>query len=262
MGIKKDKVCPLCGKKTGMFMASSSKLEGNAVCQRCVSILSLYEISPLNLKKYPIEELKGIIGIQIPKEYQFDGETFIKTKQVSNYIFFDDVHKKIAIPKTKKGIIEHLNIYSYSDILDFELLEDGHSILKGGIGKALVGGTLFGEVGAIVGGSTGKKVSKETCTKMQIKIVMNSMIQPVVYMDLITKNTKKDSFLYHFVAPQSQEILALLNIICQSKTNKSESQNINISSKADEIIKFKKLMDEGIISQEEFETKKKQLLSL
>ena len=36
----------------------------------------------------------------------------------------------------------------------------------------------------------------------------------------------------------------------------------NNSSQADEILKFKNLLDQGIISEEEFEAKKKQLLNL
>ena len=42
---------------------------------------------------------------------------------------------------------------------------------------------------------------------------------------------------------------------------KQEQQTV-ITSSADEILKFKKLLDEGIITKEEFEIKKKQLLNL
>ena len=38
--------------------------------------------------------------------------------------------------------------------------------------------------------------------------------------------------------------------------------NTNNSSQADEILKFKNLLDQGIISEEEFDAKKKQLLNL
>lgn len=53
-------------------------------------------------------------------------------------------------------------IYKYSDIVDYELLEDGESITKGGLGRAVVGGALFGGVGAVVGGVTGHK-KKYSC---------------------------------------------------------------------------------------------------
>lgn len=47
------------------------------------------------------------------------------------------------------------------------------------------------------------------------------------------------------------------------KTNKISKNNIESTiSNADEIAKYKKLLDDGIITQEEFETKKKQLLNI
>ena len=51
----------------------------------------------------------------------------------------------------------------------------------------------------------------------------------------------------------------------QSKINSINNQQttvINPTSGADELRKFKQLLDEGIISQEEFDTKKKQILGL
>ena len=46
------------------------------------------------------------------------------------------------------------------------------------------------------------------------------------------------------------------------KACKSNTQNSNNSNAADEILKYKKLMDEGIITPEEFEKKKIDLLNL
>lgn len=56
---------------------------------------------------------------------------------------------------------------------------------------------------------------------------------------------------------------AINNAIHQSRKENIQTNNkIQVQSDADEILKFKKLMDEGIISTEEFEAKKKQLLGL
>jgi hypothetical protein len=41
------------------------------------------------------------------------------------------------------GTKKNPKIYNYSDIVDFELLEDGESITKGGLGRAITGGLLF-----------------------------------------------------------------------------------------------------------------------
>lgn len=47
----------------------------------------------------------------------------------------------------------------------------------------------------------------------------------------------------------------------EMQKEKNVIHNTSISSNADEILKFKKLLDEGIITQEEFERKKQELLN-
>ena len=64
----------------------------------------------------------------------------------------------------------------------------------------------------------------------------------------------------------AQEILSLLQLICSQREtdNPIGSTNTPVQdvSAADEIRKFKALMEEGIITEEEFLAKKKQLLGL
>ena len=55
--------------------------------------------------------------------------------------------------------------------------------------------------------------------------------------------------------------MSLLSIITTECTALPESSTNSISA-ADEIMKFKQLLDGGIITQEEFNEKKKQLLNL
>ena len=59
----------------------------------------------------------------------------------------------------------------------------------------------------------------------------------------------------------SEEIVNLINELIRSRqANRGTATVVNSSSNADELAKFKKLLDDGIITQEEFDTKKKQLL--
>lgn len=266
MSLFKTENCPICGIQTGAFSKSSAKYNGVFICQNCAKRLSSNGVALFGLKKKSLEELQSIVGVSKQSEEgrQKEVALFNAKKKVGNYIHFDDMNRKFAIPRTSlSGKIKDLRIYDYEDLMDFELLEDGNSISKGGVGRALVGGALFGGVGAIVGGSTGHK-QKNTCTKLQIKMTMNSMETPTVYINFIEAETKKDGFLYKAVYPQAQEILSLLNIITQSLKIDFEpitESKVAISS-ADEIMKFKQLLDSGVISQEEFDAKKKQLLGL
>lgn len=77
-------------------------------------------------------------------------------------------------------------------------------------------------------------------------------------------DTLKEKFEFCVAADYADSIRNCIRETLESYQNREKKQT-NVtgnSSIADEIIKFKQLMDSGVISEEEFETKKKQLLSL
>lgn len=198
------------------------------------------------------------------EEKNFNG--FNITKNIGNYFYVDENSKLWTIPKgIFKKKIEPSRVYSYGDIVDYELIEDGNTISNGGVGRAIVGGALFGGVGAIVGGATGHK-NKETCTKLQIKITLNNVKTPTEYITFILAETKKDSFIYKTAIAMAQEIISLLQIICNE--NKNQNQNVGETdsnqnlSNIDKIKKYKELLDCGAITEEEFNNKKKELLNI
>lgn len=64
-----------------------------------------------------------------------------------------------------------------------------------------------------------------------------------------------------FGKKHKEEMDKLVNFI-NKKISEAHSNNGSAVSSADEIAKFKKLLDDGTITQEEFDAKKKQLLGL
>lgn len=86
--------------------------------------------------------------------------SFNATKRIGTHMEIDETQMKWLIPDGLFGGKKNPEIYNYSDIVDFELLEDGEFIVKGRLGRAVVGGVLFGGIGAVVGGVTGGKKSK------------------------------------------------------------------------------------------------------
>ena len=103
--------------------------------------------------------------------------------------------------------------------MDFELVEDGNTVSKGSVINAAAGGLVFGAVGAIVG--AGKKKTKNTCTKLQIRITVNNMKKPVAYISLLGHETKRDGDIYKIALKSAEEITAVLHII-KSSQQKSE----------------------------------------
>lgn len=193
-----------------------------------------------------------------------DGYSFVPTREVGGYFAIDENARLWAVGKGMFPSLKNAVPYSYDDIVDFELLEDGSSIIKGGVGRAIVGAALFGGVGAVVGSTTGKRKIKQTCTNLMVKITVNNMAAPVEYIKLISSITSKNSMVYRGAYQDAQEIISLLQLICNQRNsmdNASQGSTHKVSA-ADEIRKYKALMDEGIITEEEFLSKKKQLLEL
>ena len=183
------------------------------------------------------------------------------TQQVPGFLCLDDDQKLWYTPVGSGGK-KHPRIFHYADIVDYELLEDGNTLTKGGLGRAVAGGLLFGGVGAVVGGVTGKKHGKSTCSQLQIKITVNNVSEPTEYITFISSEIKKDGMIYKTMAKQAQECLSLLQVICasQPQAEPEDAPAAEPASVADELLKFKQLLDMGAITQEEFDAQKKQLL--
>ena len=94
---------------------------------------------------------------------------------------------------------------------------------------------------------------------MQIKITLNDLSNPVVYINFIETEFKKDGIVYKEAYNSAQKVLSLLQIICTSN-NKGNEENTDYS-RAEEIKEFKELLDIGAITQEEYDKKKKELLN-
>jgi len=113
----------------------------------------------------------------------------------------------------------------------------------------------------VVGGITGEKKSQTICKRLEIKITVRDIRNPAIYIFIIVIDTKKNSLSFRGLYGEAQEILSVLQMICDSRTVQEQNTTTALSA-ADEILKFKNLLDSGIISQVEFETKKEQLLGL
>lgn len=248
--------CAVCNNEVGLNRFQIANKEW--VCPECFKKAGLKLTSPVG--KMTPEDIKEAIQQQeINKDELI---AFNPTKKIGPYIEFDDENMKWLIPDGFLGKKKNPKIYCYSDIVDFELLEDGESISKGGLGRAVVGGVLLGGVGAVVGGVTGGKKTKGICSNLKIKITINDINNPTVYINFIEKATKKDSMIYKTSYKLAQECLSVLQLICSKQEAEKPIQEVVAISAADEILKFKSLLDSGAITQEEYDAKKKQLLGL
>ena len=249
MGIFSSKgACPVCGAEIGKL--AHAKVANGYICFDCGQ-----KCSPLlNFSSIPIEHVAKHI-----EKRQKDAELFptlTPTASIGKYfVVFGNERLWTYIANKKKTP----DLFSFDDIISYEYLEDGATITKGGLGTAAAGGLLFGGAGAIVGSNWGKK-QKGVINKMSIRISTRLVDIPNIEIVVLNTEAKKGGFLATSSKKEAMEILSLLDQITQSTEPPAET-NPPFSA-ADEIKKFKNLLDEGIITQEEFEEKKKQLLGI
>lgn len=243
---KKKEICCICNRHEG-----DKKILDGMVCKNCISNCGQFLIT-FNWKTIPAERVRqAITANQKNQQYL---KLFHTTNKYQKYIEIDENNRLWKTPCFSPSLI-----FSYDDIISYELLQDGEAVTKGGLGSAIVGGAVFGGVGAIVGSNVGSKKTKQEISEYRIKIVTKNICFPEIYINFLTTGkVKSNSILYKSYTGYAQHILSLLGIITNNSSNVLKS---SISS-ADEIKKYKSLLDEGAITQEEFEAKKTQLLNL
>ncbi len=245
--------CCICNANQG-----KTKISDGYVCKEC-----LYELGrflPLNKTISKCNQVEFRNAAKRKSENDNLSKIFKSTNEIEKFINFDDENELWHVYNMNKKITPI--IYKYSDIIEYELIEDGESITKGGLGRAVAGGLVFGGVGAIVGGVTGGKKTKTLVNNLQIKITIKDINRPVVYVNLITMSVKSSSFLYKYAQDNARKILSTLSVILDNAKEQERVPRDNADiSIADELVKMKKLLDDGILSQEEFEKVKEKLLN-
>lgn len=143
-----------------------------------------------------------------------EAKGFKITKQVTDpdnkfSLLVDDINHKWAILNSHT---QTADIYNYKDLIEYEVLEDGDSIVKGRVGSVIVGGLLLGGIGAIAGASRKKKV-KSICNSMSVRILTNNFNHSQYVIPLISGQTKTNSIIYQGAQEKAQEISSVLAII-------------------------------------------------
>lgn len=270
--------CFVCGKEivnTKMASFGKSLADGECLCTVCIHQKQL-KIDTESTKAKLLNKIKAN-GFVTPDE-------FTPTKRITkimyalgsahdlleSFIEIDEARKLINIPEVQPALfskdkrVEHIR--RFQDLIDFELLSNGVKLADGNsLLGAAVGGMAFGGFGAVVGSGFGSKTVKDVCKSLSIKVVFNDLNNPNEYINIITSDTKTDSNEYKAMFNIAQECLSLLVVILknnQEKNNTNSSSANQVSSVADEIKKYKELLDIGAITEEEFNSKKKQLLGM
>ncbi len=156
------------------------------------------------------------------------------------------------VTENKKGEISVKESISISNIVFFCRNGNVHyttGVYGGGssLGGSLIGGILGGAAGAIIGSRKGVQsyTQKHDSRKTIVKLEDGELEYDSEMYDVLVNLIPKKEYNY---------------IMTKSVLNKNIEEKSISSSVADELIKYKTLLDNNIITQEEFDKKKKELL--
>ena len=158
--------------------------------------------------------------------------------------------------------------YNFSDLINYEVYENGQSQVQGRAGSALIGGAFFGLGGMIVGSSMSRNIN-DKCNQLQLIIRLNDFNSPQIIIDYCkNSNLDKSSILYRNIKNNLQTVCSMLEYMLNEKTleqssaAKKEAQPaIKVTGK-DQLKELKEMLDDGLITQEDYEKKKKQILGI
>ena len=204
------------------------------------------------------------------------GENLKNTKQV-----FEDVNKKEDEELFMMTTIPLENILSYQLIGAVEhtaVVSGGGSGGQPNIRGAVMGGLLFGGAGAIIGSQTGVYINPiksdvlEYDSRVTILNLRNDKGQaeikelPYYYSEVFMKVIPEKEFSFIQaqnnvgIMPQGQNAPA--QIQGHNAPAQIQAQNAPVRNMVEEIKQLKELLDLDLITQEEYDAKKKELLSL
>ena len=179
-------------------------------------------------------------------------------------LLIDNQNKKFIYQRGKT----YSKTYNFSDLMNYEVYENGKSQVKGRAGSALIGGAFFGLGGLIVGSSMSRNIN-EKCNQLKLIIRLKDFECPEIVITYVDNfDCDKNDSIYKDMKNNIQSVCSMLEYILNEKTleqssvvKQTEKNPIQTSNK-EQLQKLKEMLDSGLITQEDYEQKKKQILGL
>ena len=233
--------CPVCGGKMGLL--NREKSADGLICAGCSNFF--YSRLGFRASKQPTDVLASYWATleqrrKVFKESDsiYDGDSLFVSIDKGNQLFFFGHRSGDKGPRV---------IYSFDEVSGYDSDADDVMVTKsvGGIGRAVVGAAVAGPVGAIVGASTAKSETRKGRSKENVSIrfalpLGEQLLQKQTYPAGITDFLKE----------------------CVAGKERAQAAVQPAGSVADELLKFKQLLDLGAITEEEYAAKKAQLLGM
>lgn len=234
--------CPVCGGKLGLL--NREKSADGLICASCSNFFysklgfRAAKQSTATLADYwaTLEQRRKVFK---ETDSIYDGDAL--------FVSIDNPNRLFCIGH-RSGDKGPRMIYSFDEVAGYESdAPDDLTVTetKGGIGRAVIGAAVAGPVGAIVGAATAKTETRKGRSKENVSIrfvlpLGESSLPTAVYPGGMTAFLKS----------------------CKVRQEKPQVAAPAASNVADELLKFKQLLDMGAITEAEYNAKKAQLLGL
>ncbi len=228
------------------------KMSDGVVCKECLRKSPPYFAGFTKRRRITVEQLSTAIE-----------EKARSDQRMTQFQATDQVGKRFAIDREHGWFLVHNPdaCLPCDAIVDFDLVENGHTVVdKKGLGSAMVGGALFGVHGAMIGYSRGRRQVQEI-TSLYVKIATRITGYSVVKIQLIYSRTKSSGLFYKASVDTADEIMSLLATAVSLQNDVYQTDQAAPFSVADELAKLSQLLDNGVITQQEFDDQKKKLLA-
>lgn len=121
----------------------------------------------------------------------------------SAYLYVNEKDKKVLINNHE---------YNFKDVISAELMEDEKEYTNSYARQSALSSKSF----------YGSSSTTKFCTKMQLKIVLNSMTSPQEYITFISKRTWKTRKKYKEAYDMAQKFLSTLQVIISNNKSKND----------------------------------------
>ncbi|RMC46827.1 DUF4428 domain-containing protein [Lactobacillus sp. ESL0230] len=194
---------------------------------------------------------------QAEKEKRKQEQAAIKAESVCYGAYYFNIKKRKIYSNTVFHGIEFF--VNADEIVSYRVNEKGHDKNKHHVfTRAAVGAIIAGPAGAVIAGTTGGKINEYID---ELGVIINLADGSNFEVSLLNaKNNKADGFFVRHAYSELNHVIAILD--GWKATKKAVEDTKDNTDAPAEIRRYKQLMDDGIITQEEFEAKKKQLLGL
>lgn len=177
----------------------------------------------------------AIMGIKAQNAYKkkLTSETpvtdYTPTMKIGSYISADFDTKR-----WRPEVVKNAKVWSFADIVNATILVDGAASVHG---------------------------FKTTVSTIVVRITMSHPDMKLIDISIMSNpNTSVNSFLYKQCINTAEEIISMINSILSERN--AIPKSTTAKDVANELRELKGLLDDGIITQEEFDAKKSKVLNL